>query len=39
MGLEMAKQAGIILISRAKAKHFLVLNGAESIIFDSVEMP
>ncbi len=36
MGLEMAKQAGIILISRAKAKHFLVLNGAESIIFDCI---
>ncbi len=35
MGLEMAKQAGIILISRAKGKHFLVLNGVESIIFNS----
>ena len=34
MGLEMAQQAGVILISRAKGKHFLVLNKAESIHFD-----
>jgi len=35
MGLEMAKQAGVTLISRAKGKHFLVLNGAERIEFDA----
>ena len=34
MGLEMAQKSGVILISRAKGKHFLVLNKAESIIFD-----
>ena len=34
MGLEMAQQAGVTLISRAKGKHFLVLNGAENIEFD-----
>jgi FdhD protein len=34
MGLEMARQAGITLISRAKGKHFLVLNGVENIEFD-----
>jgi FdhD protein len=36
MGLEMAKQAGITLISRAKGKHFLVLNGVENIEFDGI---
>ncbi len=35
MGLEMAKQSGVTLISRAKGKHFLVLNGAENIQFNS----
>ena len=34
MGLDMAKQAGVSLISRAKGKHFLVLNGAENIQFN-----
>ena len=35
MGLDMAKQAGVTLISRAKGKHLMVLNGAEQIIFDA----
>ena len=35
MGLEMAQQTGVILISRAKGKHFLVLNKADSIHFDA----
>ena len=34
MGLDMAKQAGVTLIARARGKHFLVLNGAENIVFD-----
>ncbi len=34
MGLDMAKQSGVTLISRAKGKHFMVLNGAENIRFD-----
>ena len=34
MGLDMAKQAGVTLISRAKGKHFLVLNGVENVEFD-----
>lgn len=38
MGLEMAKQSGITLISRAKGKHFLVLNGVENIEFDGVDL-
>jgi FdhD protein len=35
MGLEMAQQAGVTLISRAKGKHFLVLNGVENLVFDA----
>ncbi len=34
MGLEMAKQSAVTLISRAKGKHFLVLNGVENIQFN-----
>ena len=34
MGLAMAQQAGVTLISRAKGKHFLVLNGADNVVFD-----
>lgn len=34
MGYEIAKQLGVILISRAKGKHFLVYNGADQIEFD-----
>ncbi|NOQ34999.1 MAG: molybdenum cofactor guanylyltransferase [Methylococcaceae bacterium] len=36
MGLEMAKQSGVTLISRARGKHFLVLNGINNLIFDAV---
>ena len=36
MGYEIAKQLGVVLISRAKGKHFLIYNGAEKIEFDSV---
>lgn len=35
MGLEMAKQSGVTMISRAKGKHFMVLNGVENIKFNS----
>ncbi len=34
MGLEMARQAGVTLISRAKGRHFLVLNGVGNLIYD-----
>lgn len=37
MGLEMARQSGVTLISRAKGKHFLVLNGFENIEFDTAQ--
>lgn len=36
MGLAMAKQAGVTMISRIRGKHFVVLNGAENIDFDAV---
>jgi FdhD protein len=35
MGYEIAQKIGVILISRAKGKHFLVYNGAEQIEFDA----
>lgn len=38
MGVDMAKKSGVILISRAKGRHFLVLNGSESITFDAIEL-
>lgn len=34
MGYEIAKQLGVVLISRAKGKHFLVYHGADQIEFD-----
>ncbi|MCH9698043.1 MAG: formate dehydrogenase accessory sulfurtransferase FdhD [Gammaproteobacteria bacterium] len=35
MGLDVARQAGVTLISRAKGKAFQVLNGSENIEFDA----
>ncbi|MGH8476612.1 MAG: formate dehydrogenase accessory sulfurtransferase FdhD [Methylococcales bacterium] len=37
MGLDMARQSGVTLISRAKGRHFLVLNGAENLVFDAID--
>jgi FdhD protein len=34
MGFELAQQFGVTLISRAKGRHFQVLNGVERIVFD-----
>jgi FdhD protein len=39
MGLALAKQVGVTLIARAKGRHFLVYNGADSISFDEVPEP
>ncbi|MGR9105920.1 MAG: formate dehydrogenase accessory sulfurtransferase FdhD [Gammaproteobacteria bacterium] len=39
MGLDMAKKSGVTLISRAKGRHFLVLNGVENLVFDSADPP
>lgn len=36
MGLELAQELGIIMIARAKGRHFLVYNGAENIEFDTI---
>lgn len=38
MGLQIAREIGVTLFSRAKGKHFLVYNGSENIEFD-VELP
>jgi len=35
MGFELAQQFGVILISRAKGRHFQVLNGVEQVVFDA----
>lgn len=35
MGLELAQQLGVVLIARAKGRHFLVYQGAEQIEFDA----
>lgn len=36
MGLQLARQSGLTIITRAKGKKFLVFNGAENIIFDAI---
>jgi FdhD protein len=36
MGLEMGQRVGVTLIGRAKGKHFLVFNGADTIELDAV---
>jgi FdhD protein len=36
MGLELAQKLGVILVARAKGKHFLVYNGVERITLDDV---
>jgi len=35
MGLELAQQLGVVLIARAKGRHFLIYNGAEQIEFNA----
>ena len=36
MGQALAKKIGVTLIARAKGRHFLIYNGAESIEFDAI---
>ncbi|MGU9958129.1 MAG: formate dehydrogenase accessory sulfurtransferase FdhD [Arenicellales bacterium WSBS_2016_MAG_OTU3] len=36
MGLELAQELGIIMIARAKGKHFLVYNGRDQIEMDAI---
>ena len=38
MGLQLARETGVTMFSRAKGKHFLLYNGAENIEFD-VKLP
>lgn len=35
MGLELAQDLGLVMIARAKGKHFLVYNGADRVEFDA----
>ncbi len=35
MGLELAEDLGLVMVARAKGKHFLVYNGADQIEFDA----
>lgn len=35
MGLELAQQLGVVLIARAKGRHFLIYNGVEQVTFDA----
>ncbi|MCI0654595.1 MAG: formate dehydrogenase accessory sulfurtransferase FdhD [Methylococcaceae bacterium] len=37
MGLDMARQSGVTLISRVKGRHYLVLNGAENLVYDAID--
>ena len=39
MGLELAQELGIVMIARAKGRHFLVYNGADSVVFDAMPAP
>jgi FdhD protein len=36
MGLELSQKLGVVLIARAKGKHFLVYNGLEQITLDEI---
>ena len=36
MGLDIARKMGVILIARAKGKHFMIYNGHEYIKFDAI---
>jgi len=39
MGLELAQELGIVMIARAKGRHFLIYNGADQLIFDATPAP
>ncbi|MBU1274474.1 MAG: formate dehydrogenase accessory sulfurtransferase FdhD [Proteobacteria bacterium] len=36
MGLELARDMGMVVIGRAKVSRFLVFNGAEQVVFDAI---
>jgi FdhD protein len=35
MGLELAQELGIVMVARAKGRHFLVYNGGDGVEFDA----
>ena len=39
MGLELAQDLGLVMIARAKGRHFLVYNGAPQVDFDRPPPP
>jgi FdhD protein len=39
MGLEFARDMGMVVIGRARASRFLVYNGADQVVFDAVPEP
>lgn len=39
MGLELAQEVGVIMIARAKGRHFLVYNGADRVELDAMPPP
>ena len=39
MGLELAQDLGLVMIARAKGRHFLVYNGARQVDFDRMPPP
>jgi len=39
MGLELAQDLGLLMIARAKGKHFLIYSGAERVAFDRMPPP
>jgi len=39
MGLELARELGVIMIARAKGSHFLIYHGAEDVVFDAAPAP
>lgn len=39
MGLELARKLGVVMLARAKGRHFLVFNGAQDMVFDERPPP
>ena len=39
MGLELAQEVGVLMIARAKGRHFLIYHGADRVEFDAVPPP
>lgn len=39
MGLDLARRLGVVMIARAKGRHFLVYHGASAMVFDAPPAP